>query len=152
MHSAIAFILAPLLGAIIFAATGAAPPDLAGIAAIITACIGVVGFLATLFRGKANNKRVEEVEQAASYVSGFEGLIKRLQEEVEDLHKEMSTESDKWTKERIQLLETIRTIRNELQEQIMTNNVTKSELAVMLGQIRGFLSPAQYEEFRKHVE
>ena len=53
--------------AAVLAAASTAPPDLTGIAAIVTAGIGVVGFLATLIRGKMNNQRVEEVEQAASW-------------------------------------------------------------------------------------
>lgn len=133
------------------AATGSPPPDLTGIAAIVTACIGIAGFLATLWRGKANNKRVEEVEQAASYVKGFDALIKRLQEEIETLHTEISTERTKWAQEKAELMETIRSLRNELEEKAAKNVLTQSELMELRGQVRGFLTTEQYEEFNKHV-
>lgn len=133
------------------AATTAAPPDLAGVAALITAGVGIIGFIATLFRGKKNDKRVEEIERAASYVEGFDALIKRLQEEVRDLHEEMASEQTKWKAEREGLLVTIRTLRSELQEQIAGNAVLKSELVELRGQIKGFLSAQQYEEFTKHL-
>lgn len=144
--------LASFIGAVILAATGSTPPDLTGIAAIITACIGVAGFLATLWRGKANNKRVEEVEQAASYLKGFDALIKRLQEEIESLHSEIATERVKWTQEKTELMETIRTLRNELQAKAATHSLTQSELMELKGQIRGYLTPEQYEEFKHHAE
>lgn len=140
----------PIIGGLIFAVTGGSPPDLNGIAAIITAGVGMIAFLATLFRGKANNKRVEEVEQAASYVKGFDALIKRLQEEIEDLNGEISIERTKWATEKSELMETIRTLRNELQESIAANATTRSELMELRGQIKGFLNTKEYEEFQKH--
>lgn len=143
---------ASFIGAVILAATGSTPPDLTGIAAVVTAVIGVAGFLATLVRGRANNKRVEEVEQAASYVKGFDALIKRLQEEIEDLHTEISTERNKWAQEKAELMETIRSLRNELQERAAKSSLTQSELMELRGQIKGFLTAAEYEEFTKHVQ
>lgn len=128
-----------------------APPDLAGIAALITAGVGVIGFLATLFRGKRNDKRVEQIEQAASYVQGFEGLVNRLQEEVDDLRHELNSERTKWREERQQLLNTIATLRTELQESAAQHAVTRGELAELRGQIRGFLSEADYERFTKGI-
>lgn len=141
-----------MIGAIVLAATGSSPPDLTGIAAVITACIGVAGFLATLWRGKANNKRVEEVEQAASYVKGFDALIKRLQEEIEGQRAELTAERTKWQAERVELMNTISKLRNDLQESISHNTATKAELMELRGQIRGFLTQDQYEEFRRHAE
>lgn len=132
------------------AVTSGSPPDLTGIAAVITAGVGVTAFLATMFRGKKNNKRVEEVEQAASYVKGFDALIKRLQEEIEDLHGEISTERTKWATEKSELMDTIRKLRNELQESIAANATTRSELMELRGQIKGFLNAKEYEEFQKH--
>lgn len=138
-------------GAALLATTASNPPDLTGIAAIITAGVGIVGFLATLFRGKQNNKRVEEVEQAASYVKGFDALIQRLQGEVEGLHRDMEAERGKWESERDGLLMTIRTLRTELRESMAENATTKAELVELRGQIKGFLNAQQYEEFKKHL-
>lgn len=118
---------------------------------MITAGVGVIAFLASLFRGKKNNQRVEEVEEAASYVKGFDALIKRLQEEIEDLHSEISTERNKWAQEKAELLATIRALRNDLQESMANNTTTRSELMELKGQIRGFLTADQYEEFTKHI-
>lgn len=141
---------------------GGGGPDLISIAAIITAGVGVVSFLATLFRGKKNNQRVEEVESAAHYIEGFDALIKRLQNEIKDLHGEMDANEAKWQgeKEQIQrqwtaekeaLLTTIRELRNDLQDQIADNNVLRSELIELRGQIKGFLTKTQYDEFTKHL-
>lgn len=137
--------------AAVLAAASTAPPDLTGIAAIVTAGIGVVGFLATLIRGKMNNQRVEEVEQAASYVKGFESLINRLKEEIEDVKEEQIEERHKWAQEREDMLETIRTLRSELRETMAEQAVTKGQLELLRGQIRGFLSTKDYEEFQKHI-
>lgn len=145
-------LIAPVIGALVFAAAGGSPPDLVGIASVITACVGVVAFLATLVRGRANNKRVEEVEQAASYVKGFDALIKRLQEEIETLHNEISVERKKWAEEKSELMATIRMLRNELQEEVVKKSITKSELMELRGQIRGFLTTEQYEEFQRHAK
>lgn len=144
-------LIAPAMGAMILFATGS-QPDLAAISGIITAVVGLVGFIASVFRGRANNKRVEEVEQAASYLKGFEGLTKRLQEEIADLNQDIDKERSQWSKEKIELLETIRGLRNELQEHMLNNSVTKNELIELRGQIRGYLTHDQYEEFKRHVE
>lgn len=144
--------IASAIGALILAATGSPPPDLAGVAAIITALIGVAGFFASLWRGKANNKRVEEVEQAASYVKGFDALIKRLQEEIASLKGEMTQERAKWAKEQEELMRTIAALRTELQDSISHNTASKAELMELRGQIRGFLTQQQYEEFKRHAE
>lgn len=148
--TSLAYLAVSLIGGAILAVTGGSPPDLTGIAAVITAGVGVTAFLATLFRGKKNNKRVEEVEQAASYVKGFDSLIKRLQEEIEDLHSEISTERNKWAIEKSELMNTIRTLRNELQESIAADTTTRSELMELRGQVKGFLNAKEYEEFQKH--
>lgn len=137
--------------AAVIAAAANAPPDLTGIAALITALIGVIGFLATLIRGKKNNQRVEEVEQAASYVKGFESLINRLKLEMEEVKKEQSEERSKWRKEREDMLDTIRVLRTELREMMAEQAVTKGQLELLRGQIRGFLSTKDYEEFQKHI-
>lgn len=86
MASPLIYLTISIVGGFILAVTGSSPPDFQGLAALITAGVGVVAFLASLFRGKKSNKRFEEVEEAASYVKGFDALIKRLQEEIEDLH------------------------------------------------------------------
>jgi uncharacterized protein HemX len=141
---------------------GGGGPDLTGIAAIITATVGIVGFLATLLRGKKNNQRVEEVESAAHYIEGFDALIKRLQDEIQDLHGEIDANEAKWqgekeqirrqwTAEKEALLTTIRELRTDLQEQIAANNVLRSELIELRGQIKGFLTKTQYDEFAKHL-
>jgi len=151
MTSWIGYLLTiPGVAAIIAAATNS-PPDLTGVAAIVTAGIGVVGFLATLIRGKKNNQRVEEVEQAASYVKGFESLINRLKSEMEEVKAEQVEERRKWTQEREELLETVRGLRTELREMMAEHAVTKGQLEMLRGQIRGFLSTKDYEEFQKHI-
>jgi hypothetical protein len=141
-----------VIGGFLFAVTGHDPSfDLTGVAALITAMVGVGAFVASFFRGRKNNARVEEVEEAASYVKGFDALIKRLQEEIETLHGEMTTERDKWSQEKYELLHTVRNLRTELQESVATNTTTKSQLMELKGQIRGFLTSQQYEEFTKHL-
>lgn len=151
MASPVIYIATILVGGLIFAVTGGQPPDLQGLAALITAGVGVIAFLATIFRGKKNNARVEEVEEAASYVKGFDALIKRLQEEIEDLHGEIQTERGKWASEKAELMNIIQTLRTELQESMAANATTKSQLMELRGQIRGFLTNKQYEEFTKHL-
>lgn len=151
MASPLIYTAVSVVGGIIIAATGGTPPDLTGIAAIITASVGVIAFLASLFRGKRNNKRVEEVEEAASYVKGFDSLIKRLQEEIEDLHSEIATERTQWAQEKSELMNTIRELRNELQQSMADKSTTKAQLMELRGQIRGFLSIKEYEEFTKHL-
>lgn len=143
------FIVMPV-GGMLVAAASSAPPDLIGIAAIITAAVGVVGFFATLYRGRANNKRVEEVEQAASYVKGFDALIARQQKEIETLQHEMTESRNIWAREKTELLTTVLDLREQLQKSIASNSVTRSELTELRGQIKGFLTSAQYEEFQKH--
>lgn len=151
MAPAFLFGIPALLIGLIVAAAESGGPDLTGIAAIATATIGIIGFLATLLRGKRNNTRVEEVEQAASYVQGFDALIKRLQAEIEVMHTEMDQRQRQWNSEKDGLLLTIRSLRSDLQEQIAGNTVLKSELVELRGQIKGFLSKQQYEEFTKHL-
>lgn len=144
------YIATCVVSGILLATTGT-PPDLTGIAAIITAGVGMIAFLASLFRGKKNNKRVEEVEEAASYVKGFDALIKRLQEEISDLHTDIASERTLWAQEKGELMDTIRVLRNELQTSMAENATTQSQLMELRGQIRGFLSAQQYEEFTKHL-
>ncbi|MBS1893656.1 MAG: hypothetical protein JST59_20340 [Actinobacteria bacterium] len=134
------------------AAAGGAPPDLTGIAALITAGIGVVGFVATAFRGRSNNKRVEEVEQAAGYVKGFDALVRRLQEEVEESREEQKAARVQWAAEKLEHLETVRSLRAELRESLAEHSVTRGKLAQLQGQIRGFLTADQWAEFRSHIE
>ncbi|MGH2939568.1 MAG: hypothetical protein ACRDPE_15780 [Solirubrobacterales bacterium] len=136
----------------LIAAAASTPPDLTGIAAIITACIGVVGFLATFARGRANNKRVEEVEHAASYVKGFDSLIDSLQAEIDAVRKDQKDERDQFGAEREAQLEVIRRLRGELSEAVATQAVTRGELAEVKGQIKGFLDPDQYEAFLEHLD
>lgn len=133
------------------AAAAGSPPDLTGLAAIITACVGVVGFLATLIRGRKNNQRVDEVEQAASYVEGFDALIKRLEAEIEELHVEQRGERKQYAEEKERLLEIIRGLRAELSESLASHAVTRGELAELQGQVKGFLDPQLYREFMKHL-
>lgn len=136
-------VLAPIAAVIVtVAGSSGAPPDLTGIAAIVTAAVGVIAFLGTLFRGYKNNQRVREVEQAASYVKGFDALIKRLQNEIEELSSDHEQDRKKWEAEREVLLRTISELRNE-------NYETRGQLAELRGQIKGFLSAQQWEEFQQ---
>jgi outer membrane murein-binding lipoprotein Lpp len=139
-------------GGFVIAVTQTAPPDLTGIAAIITAGIGVVAFLATFLRGRRNNQRVQEVEQAASYVKGFDALIKRLESEIKQLRNDHDSESRRWQTEKENLRRTIDRLRSELKSAIADNLETRGHLAELRGQIRGFLNEQQYEEFQKHLK
>lgn len=151
MASPLIYLAVSIVGGLVFAVAGSSPPDLQGLAALITAGVGVIAFLASLFRGKRSSKRFEEVEEAASYVKGFDALIKRLQEEIEDLHSEIATERSKWAQEKAELLSIIRELRNDLQQSVVDKSTTKSQLMELRGQIRGFLTSDQYEEFTKHL-
>src|SRR6476469_7716499 len=146
-----ALFLAPFIAVMAVTGTPAAPPDLTGIAALITAGIGIVGFLATIFRGRQNNKRVQEVEQAASYVKGFDSLIKRLEVEMKQLRKDHESERMKWITERESLERTINNLRTDLRTQTAKNYETRGLLQELRGQIKGFLNAQQYEEFQKHL-
>ena len=148
----LAYLIAVPIAVVIAVATGGSSPDLTGIAAIITAAIGVAGFLATLWRGKANNKRVEEVESTTSYLAGFESLIKRLQEEVEELHGELSTTRSDWNREKQVLEDQIGELKAKITSGHLSETELRSELLVLKGSIRGFLSADQYAEFQKHLE
>ena len=64
------------------------PPDLIGIAAIITAVVGALGFAGAYWKGWRNSQLIDEVEQSASYVKGFDALIKRLEQEIHQLREE----------------------------------------------------------------
>lgn len=149
--SLIMFTMAPI-SFLIFAVsnTPTPPPDLTGLAAIITAVIGVVGFFATIYRGRQNNKRVGEIEDAASYVKGFDSLTKRLREEMQDMREEHKQERAQWSNERGNLEEAISKIRVELNQQISENYKVRGELSELHGQIRGFLNTEDYNEFKKH--
>lgn len=138
-------------------AASSAPPDLVGIAAIITAIVGVGGFVATLIRGSNNNKRVEEIEESASYVKGFEALVHRLQGEIDELRTEHREQTREWRKEREQLERTIQSLKAELREVTAEAALTTAqlkqaqlELTQLQEQIRSFLSPEEYEEFKGH--
>lgn len=145
-------LLAPIFGVIILTVTRIVEqPELGNVAAIVTAVIGVIGFIGTFVRGRLNHKKVEEVEQAASYVAGFDSLIKHLQEEIDEISTTQEEERKKWTTEKAHLLATIGTLRSELQESIAANHVTKGELAELRGQIKGFLNAKEYAEFEKHL-
>ncbi len=132
--------------------TPAAPPDLTGLAAIITAGIGVFAFLISVWRGRQNNQRVQEIEDAASYVKGFDSLTKRLKEEIHEMRQEQQLERSQWARERLQLEETLGQLRIELNQQIASNYTLRGELAELRGQIKGFLNAQQYEEFQKHFQ
>lgn len=155
----LAILILPI-GVLIAAATGTSspPPDLTGIAAVITAGIGLIGFVATLWRGRKNNQRVSEIEDAASYVKGFDTLTKRLREEIDDLEEKMeklegsqNEERERWFQERNQMQETISNLGLELKEQVINTGTTQAQLSELRGQIRGFLNAKQYNEFQKHI-
>lgn len=130
--------------------THGTPPDLTGIAAIITACIGVVGFLATLFRGKNNNKRVEEVESAASYVKGFESLIDNLQSEIKDLRNDVRASQQSNEAAREEFEGKFRVLNDELTDALIAKRTMQAELLELRGQIRGYLNTEQWDEFNRH--
>lgn len=132
--------------------TPAAPPDLTGLAAIITAGIGVFAFLISIWRGRQNNQRVQEIEDAASYVKGFDSLTKRLKEEIDELRQEQNTERLQWTKEKLHFEDIVGQLRVELNQQIAANYTLRGELAELRGQIKGFLNAQEYEEFQKHFQ
>lgn len=116
------------------ATASGAPPDLTGIAAIITAAIGVFGFLYTVIRGRS--PKVTEVEQATSYVR----LVDRQDEEIETLRREKR-----------ELQELVSTLRSEVREVRAEVSTTKGELSELKGQIRSYLSPEQYADFSRHT-
>ncbi len=140
--------------ALIFVVHTAAPaqPDLAGIAAIITAIVGVVGFVATLVKGRHNNKKVEDVEQAGSYIKGFDALIKLLQGEIAELTAERNEAAREFVADKAHLLDTVQALRTQVSEAEARAAVTRGELAELRGQLKGFLEPEQYERFIRHID
>lgn len=146
------FLLTPFTFFVLAASgTPSPPPDLTGLAAVITAAIGVFGFLATLWRGRENNKKVGEIEDAASYVKGFDSLTKRLREEIEEIHESNRSDKAQWEQERRGYQEALSKLQVELSEQRSANYQVRDELSTLRGQIRGFLSAEEYDEFTKHL-
>jgi hypothetical protein len=136
----------------ILAAVTGSPPDLTGIAALVTAAVGVIGFIVTLVRGRANNKRVEEVEQAASYVKGFEALVARLQDEINVLRDESSVLRQKQQANMAEFENAIGGLQITLRETEAALRSKEGELAQLRGEVRGFLSADEYESFQSHSE
>jgi len=141
-----------VVASILFAAvtsTPVPPPDLTGLAAIITAAIGVVGFFATIYRGKKNNARVSGIEDAADYVKGIDALTKRLREEMDDMRSEHKHERAQWIEEARTLHAQIDQMRRELNEQVVENYKLRAELATIREQMKNYLTETEYEEFIK---
>ena len=128
----------------------AAPTDLTGLAAMITAGIGAFAFIISIWRGKQNNQTVQGIKDAASYVHGFEAVIKRLEEEIDELREQQGRAAEEWEREREQLKATITTLQRELDRQTASNFTLRGELAELRGQIKGFLNAQEYEEFQRH--
>ncbi|MBS1863038.1 MAG: hypothetical protein JSS68_15155 [Actinobacteria bacterium] len=110
-------------------------PELTAIAAVITAVAGFIGLIWTIFKGR--NRR-DEVEQAGSYIRGVEGLIRRQEEEIGELRRE-----------RKELQDDVSNLRSEVREAKTEATSIRGELSELRGQIRNFLSPEQYEEFKR---
>jgi phage shock protein A len=125
--------------------------DLTGIAAILSAGIGCVGFVATMLRHKKTKATVAEAQQAASYVAGFNTLITRLQEEITELRQSHDEEHENWARERAQLQRTIEKLKTDLTQAIAEGAELRGQLAELRGQIKGFLNQQQYEEFKRRL-
>lgn len=129
----------------------AAPLDLSGIAAMIMAGVGVVSFLISLYRGRKNNKKVGEIEDAADYVKQIDSLTKRLRDEVEEIRQEQHEERNKWIEERSLLQGQLEQLRKEHSDQVIENYKLKAELSKIKELLQKYLDPQEYEDFTKHL-
>lgn len=146
----ISIVAIAIVSFLVSAATGTPPPpDFTGLAAMVTAGVGIVAFLISLWRGRENNKKIQGVEDTASYVKGFEALVNRLQTEVTTLSSELSGDRQQWAKEKQQLQEIIDRLRSDLTKQIASNMNLRSEIVDMREQIKAWLSAEEYDEFKK---
>lgn len=145
---------------VLAAATGTPPPgpDLTGYAAVGTFILGAIAFIASIVRGRKNNAKIGELEDAADYVKEINSQHESLRGEIAQIRKEHKDERSQWIEEKSVLQSQLTELRKELQEQVIDNYKLREENRKLVGeidrilkQLKQYVSTEEYEEFTKKV-